>query len=88
MKILSHETPSLPQRTGISDVQNLKGPISDSLRNVRNPLFVCWVIVTVEQLRLRQHLSAAARLLGLWFRILPGARISRECCQVEVSSSG
>jgi len=35
--------------------------------------------------------SAAARLLGLWVRIPPGAWmsvVSVVCCQVEVSASG
>jgi hypothetical protein len=36
--------------------------------------------------------SVAARLLGLWVRILPGrgclSLVSVMCCQVEVSASG
>ena len=36
--------------------------------------------------------SAAARMLGLWFRIPPGAWMSVRCecvvCQIEVSAKG
>jgi hypothetical protein len=40
--------------------------------------------------RSKACVSAAARLLGLWVRILPGARmsVSYGCCQAEVSATG